>query len=825
MKAIAERIYGLKIWVRLVIFIWLLIAIAGSAVLFWAFHVQRQTAIEQAMDFAESVHQMTLAGLTGMMITGTGSERAVFLDQIERSNNILDLRVLRSDAVIGQFGPGLPNEAPIDAVERQVLIEGQPVFQIRRENDHEILKAVLPALAQRDYLGKDCLGCHGVAEGTVLGAVSMQISLEKVNAAVAAFAVKVSWTAASSSIPLILLIYFSLSRSVTRPLRAVSDGLDRIAAGGVELGNSLPVRGADEIAEATTAFNRAIAKAHQMVKEERISADVFEHALEGILVTDRQARILKVNPAFTRTTGYSAAEAIGKTPRLLQSGQHDRAFYDAFWNSLITRGHWQGDIWNKRKNGEVYPQWLNVSSVKNELGEIECFIAIFSDITERKRQEALISYQAFHDSLTGLPNRALFRDRLGQALAIARRHRDQSGAVMFLDLDRFKFINDSLGHDVGDQLLKEVARRLRMSVRAVDTVARLGGDEFTVLLPGIIDPKGAETVAGKILANARQPYFLNDMELFVTVSIGISFYPADGEDPETLMKNADTAMYHIKEQGRAGYCFYSPELSVRTEQHLLLETELHHALKHGEFEVFYQPQIHLESGRILGVEALVRWNHPRQGLVPAGDFLHLCEETGLIVPIGEWVLRTACQALSSWFKQGHDLTLSINLSPRQFHHDNLVDTVVRALAASQLPARCLELEVAESLAMQDLARTTRTLGALAARGVRLAITEFGAGFHSSVHDLKRLPVNAIKIDRAFVRDLNADQQNAAFIESMIKLSREPNMRVVAMGVENDEQLLKLRAMRCDGAQGHLISEPLAADRISALLDRALIASG
>lgn len=819
--AVFEKMYQLKIWVRLVIAILVMIAIAWASMLMWATQAHRRAAIEEATAFAESVHQMTLAGLTGMMITGTVAQRAVFLDQIKQSNNIRSLRVIRGEEVIRQYGKGVSQELPSDSMERRGVRDGRPAFEIRREAGREILKAVMPAIASRNYLGKDCLGCHAVAEGAPLGAVTMEISLDKMNAAVADFSGSITWIAILIFIPLTLLIYLLVSRSVTRPLNAMTGGLHRIAEGEIDLSRRLPVRGSDEIAGAAAAFNRVMEKVDQMVRAERVAAEVFDHALEGIMVTDRDTRILKVNPAFTKTTGYTAQEAIGKTPRMLQSGQHDEAFYQSFWEALNTHGVWQGDIWNKRKSGEAYPEWLNISSVKNERGEVERYIAVFSDITERKRQEAIITYQAYHDALTGLPNRILFKDRLEQALAVARRRNTgQWVAVMFLDLDRFKFINDSLGHEAGDQLLKEVARRLRGAVREMDTVARFGGDEFTVLLPEIKEPKNAEAIAAKILEVTRQPYRLGNKDLFVTTSIGVSLYPDHGKDAETLMKNADTAMYHIKEQGRAGYCFYNTELSARSIRHLQLETEIHKALRLGEFSVLYQPQVNIETGRAAGVEALLRWNHPQLGQIPAAEFLGLAEETGLIIPIGEWVLKTACAQAAAWLKQGLGLsTLSVNLSPRQFHHDKLVETVGAALTSSGFPADGLELDIVEGLAMQDVERTIGILQALSALGIRLAITEFGMGFHSSVSDLKRMPVNTIKIDRAFVRDLNDNPENFGIVAGLVNMTRDPGLKVVAVGVESREQLEQLRVLRCDNAQGRFFSTPLPAEGIQALFEK------
>ena len=554
---------GARISLRLTIVILVLIAIAGAGVLVWSVSVQKEIATRQAQDFVRSAHQMTLAGLTALMIAGRSEDRAVFLDQIRESENILSLRVVRGEAVRRQYGAGTPAERALTPLDHRVLETGEAAFVTRAQTGREIMTAVLPAIAQRDYLGKNCLACHAVAEGTVLGAVAMEVSLDPVNAAVRDFLWRIALSALLILIPLILLIYKSLMRAVTRPLEAVTAGLNRIAAGEIDPKSRIDVRGTDEIAAAVAAFNRVIGKAYRMVESERIAADVFEHALEGILVTDRNGRILKVNPAFTRTTGYAPDEAIGKTPRLLQSGRHDLDFYVSFWHALKSAGAWEGEIWNRRKNGELYPERLNISSVRDEDGEIVYYIAIFSDITERKRREAIITHRAHHDSLTGLPNRALFTDRLEQALAAAHRHESSAIAVMFLDLDRFKLINDTLGHDAGDDLLQEVARRLCETVREMDTVARLGGDEFVIMLPEIRNAKNAEAVAQKALDAVGQPYRLRGTDVLVTPSIGISLYPGDGRDAATLVKSADVAMYQVKSRGRAGICFYTPALGER----------------------------------------------------------------------------------------------------------------------------------------------------------------------------------------------------------------------------------------------------------------------
>jgi diguanylate cyclase (GGDEF)-like protein/PAS domain S-box-containing protein len=551
--AAKPRAFALSIRARIVIAVVIVATLTGGGMLWWAAQAQRKATVAQAREFAQSVHQLTLAGLTAMMITGTQEHRAVFLDQIEQANSVRSLRVLRGPAVISQFGPGRAGEQPADDLERRVMAEGEPVYEVRGSGETEVLKAVIPAIASHDFLGKDCIGCHRVAPGTVLGATTVEVSLERAKTVVREFDQAMAAVAFLLLVPLASLTWLAVRRWLSIPLHGLTQRLDDIARGDANLVNRLDAHKGDEIADASAAFNRVLEKASEMLKSERIASDVFEHALEGILVADREVRIVKVNPAFTRTTGYTAQEAIGRNPRMLQSGRHDAEFYNAFWESLRSRGEWQGEIWNKRKNGEVYPEWLNITAVRDTHGDIEHFVAIFSDITERKQQEAIITYQAYHDALTGLPNRVLFRDRLEHAMSMARRHEGQQVAVMFLDLDRFKAINDTLGHRMGDVLLKEVARRLKSAIRDSDTVARLGGDEFTVLLPEVTNVAAAEAVAAKILHATSAPYRLANSDYEVTSSIGIALFPSDGDDADTLMKNADIAMYRVKARGRAGF--------------------------------------------------------------------------------------------------------------------------------------------------------------------------------------------------------------------------------------------------------------------------------
>lgn len=552
----------MKIWVRLVISILLSVIISGAGLIYWATQEQRKIAENQARYFADSVHQMTLAGLTGMMITGTISLRIIFLGQIQQMQHVEALRVLRGEAVVRQFGPGFDIEIPSDDIEREVLQTGQARYLIVPGANGDRLRAVIPAKAQEDYLGKNCLNCHHVDPGTVLGAVSMEISLSRVEETVRAFGRNAAMVALAMCVPLGLFIWYFISFLVSRPLRKMTEGMNRIADGDVDEPALLPCNGDDEMAVAAGAFNRVMGKARDLIQQQRLSRLVFENALEGITVTDAQSRIQMVNRAFTETTGYEAQEVIGQTPAVLKSGHQDHAFYSTFWNALRENGEWRGEIWNRRKDGTVYAEWLNVNAVRNSHGVVEHYVAMFSDITERKRQEERITFQAFHDALTGLPNRLLFGDRLEQAIAQAQRHTERTPALMFLDLDRFKQINDTLGHDAGDLLLREVAARLRKCVRATDTVARLAGDEFVVLLPEISTEEAAREVGEKILSSMNEPVDLGAESRVVTTSIGISMYPRDGQDADTLLKKADTAMYQVKTTGRAGMVFYSSELAT-----------------------------------------------------------------------------------------------------------------------------------------------------------------------------------------------------------------------------------------------------------------------
>jgi diguanylate cyclase (GGDEF)-like protein/PAS domain S-box-containing protein len=551
----------------------------------------------------------------------------------------------------------------------------------------------------------------------------------------------------------------------------------------------------------------------------RLSAKVIATSAEAIMITDERQAIVAVNEAFSRMTGYSETEVLGRSPALLASGRHEDAYFQAMFESLKRDGHWQGEVWNRRKNGEVFPQWTGISVLRDESGKITHYVSISSDITERKASEERIHYLAHYDTLTGLPNRLLLRDRTQLAMSAAERGHCKV-ALLSLDLDRFKMINDSFGHQVGDELLKQVVGRLKSAVRSSDTISRQGGDEFIIVLADRTETPSAAKVASKIQEQLAIPFMCAGQELRVTSSIGIALYPDDGTDFETLLKKCDIAMYHAKESGRATYRFYTDALNANSQERLQLETELRWALERQEFVLYYQPQIELDSGRVAGAEALIRWRHPVKGMVPPGRFIPLAEETGLIVALDEWVMKEACRQAVAWRASGIPLhSISVNLSGLQFRQTDLVGRVRATLAESGLPPECLELELTESILVHDVENVLSTVEQLKAIGVKLAIDDFGTGY-SSLAYLKRFAVDKLKIDQSFVR--GTDVKDAAIVQAVIQLGKSLNLRTIAEGAETHEQVQTLRDKGCFEVQGYYFSKPLPAELFAAFVERSLV---
>lgn len=577
-----------------------------------------------------------------------------------------------------------------------------------------------------------------------------------------------------------------------------------------------PFHGGELVARAEAVLVRA-AERKRSEAELRQAAAVFSGTNEAVIIADPQYRIVAVNAAFSRLSGFSAAEVIGKNPNIQKSGRHDAAFYQNLWQTIHAAGSWEGQIWNRRKNGEIYPCWENISAVRDEQGSVSSYVAVFSDIGSIKATEERLAYMAHHDALTDLPNRLLFTARLEQALEHGKRHKRRV-ALLLLDLDRFKLINDTLGHSAGDELLRAVAVRLKKSVRAEDTVARLGGDEFAIILDELGKPEEAAMIARKILKRVNAPAWVGGKNLIVSSSIGISIFPQDARNSSDLIKAADAAMYAAKQKGRHAFGFYTPEVTAEAAERLGLEMDLPQALAKRQFTLNYQPQVELATGRVLGVEALIRWNHPTRGLVLPGRFIPIAEENGLIVPIGEWLIREAVRKATSWAAAGlPPLQMAINLSDRQLVLDHVPSTVKEALRKADRSGQRVRLvcEVTEDM-LTESSHCVPALRSLRELGVGIAVDDFGTGY-SSLSRLKALPVDALKIDSSFVRDLPANPDHRSIAAAIISLGHELGFKVIAEGVETSEQLEILRATGCDAAQGYFLCKPVPPDELARFL--------
>ena len=566
----------------------------------------------------------------------------------------------------------------------------------------------------------------------------------------------------------------------------------------------------ENVARGRSELEQARKDAESVAEELRLYANAFDSSGEAMLITDRFNRIVNVNATFTRQTGYGVDEVLGKDPKMLSSGKTSELVHEDMWRCLQDNGYWNGELWDRKKSGEVYPKWASISAIRDATQTVMFYIASFSDISERKANEARIDFLAHHDPLTGLINRYNLENRLDQALLSAHRD-DLRVAVMFIDMDRFKTINDTLGHHVGDLLLIEVARRLCDSVRESDIVARLGGDEFIVVLTHITNEMEAAPLADKILRSLGQPYVFDGKDLHSSPSIGVAVYPGDGEDGPTLMRNADTAMYHAKEHGRNNVQYFTSALNVAASERLGLENDLHQALRNNQLHLHYQPQIRAHDGKVFGVEALARWRHPVLGDIPPLKFIPIAEESGLIEALGGWVMEEACRQLSAWRAQGVEgIRMAVNLSAQQLREPGLVQNVDTLLKRHGLKGSDLELEITESVAMGNPERAIVQLQALRNIGIQLAIDDFGTGY-SSLAYLKRLPIQVLKLDRTFVRDIETDPSDAEISAATLALAHNLGLKVTAEGVETEAQRDYLIQHQCDFMQGFLFSKPLPAE--------------
>ncbi|HJH17847.1 phosphodiesterase DibA [Pseudomonas lactis] len=566
-------------------------------------------------------------------------------------------------------------------------------------------------------------------------------------------------------------------------------------------------------------IGRRFARAHalqQPLKENRErlrqAAAVFDCTREGVLVTDTQGLIVHVNRAFMEITGYQCEDVMGQRPSLFKSGRHSAHFYQQMFQALESTGEWSGEIWNRRKSGEVYPQWQTIRVIHDDQGKVSHYVAVFSDISAMKNSEHELAHLAHHDPLTDLPNRLLFTDRAEQALASAQVHK-RGCALLLMDLDHFKIINDSLGHNVGDQLLKLVAERLSGLFGPGVTLARLGGDEFAVLAESCPQVVQAAALAQRMLNAMKDPFIFDGNQLFISASIGISLFPSDALSAEQLLRNADSALFKAKSAGREGYALYTEELTAHAQHRVEIAGELRRALDQHELRVYYQPVHDLHDSRLVGVEALVRWQHPERGLVPPGEFIPIAERTGLIADIDAWVMDQACRQMCQWLADGAPLSfIAINVSSRLFARRELYEQVAQVLHATGLDPAFLELEVTESAVMDDPEVALEQLHRLRELGLRLAIDDFGTGY-SSLLRLKRLPVQKLKIDQGFVAGLPWDEDDAAIVRVVIALAKSMGMQVHAEGIEQVEQARFLLDQECDMGQGYWFGRPMPADEI------------
>jgi diguanylate cyclase (GGDEF)-like protein/PAS domain S-box-containing protein len=534
---------------------------------------------------------------------------------------------------------------------------------------------------------------------------------------------------------------------------------------------------------------------------------IFNHTNEAIIVTDNQGYIKTINKGFSLITGYTQKDVIGRTPAILNSGIQDKNFYKKFWRKIKNDGYWQGEIWNKRKNGEIYPEWLNISSIKDIEGNISNYICQFTDITNRKKSEEELHFQAYHDTLTGLPNRDLLFEKL-EYLFLNHRETPTCFAVFFCDLDRFKVINDSLGHEVGDALLKSVANRFDAKLRDNDLIARSGGDEFIVVIEGAKPLMNLDKICQQMLSLFETPFDTKYGEFKTTISIGVSKFPSDSTDVRELISFANVAMHKVKETGGNHYAFFDSREKVLIQQRLELENEIYQAIEKKQFEVWYQPQISTKTNEVYGIECLLRWNHPEQGLISPELFIPIAEENGSIKALGNFVLKTACNQLRQWRVSGlFTGILAINVSLRQFERNDFLAQIQQTLTEEMLPGSCLEIEVTESIFAEKNQHHNSILHAIRKLGVKVAIDDFGTGY-SSLQRLKSLPIDNVKIDKCFVDHIEHSQEDVAIVMAVILLSKTFNIDLIAEGIETKEQADKLTLLGCFNQQGFLYSKPL-----------------
>ncbi|MBI4984506.1 MAG: EAL domain-containing protein [Rhodocyclales bacterium] len=559
---------------------------------------------------------------------------------------------------------------------------------------------------------------------------------------------------------------------------------------------------------------RDISEHARALRKLALHAQVFDHSAEAMIITDAANNIVTANRAFTVLTGYSLDEVIGSSPNIMKSGRHDADFYRQMWAALKNQGVWQGEIWNRRKNGEIFPEWTTINVLRDADGRIVSYFAVFSDLSQHKAQEELLRLQHY-DALTGLPNRVLLEDRATEAIAHARHH-ERYVAVLYANLDHFRIVNESLGHITGDAALRAIARRFADTVRSAGTVSRLSGDGFVILLDDLNDTAPVASMTSALLKAAASPIAIADTEILLSACIGIALYPNDGDDFAALLKNADAALFEARATGRNTYSYFTQDLNLRARHALTMAAELRKAMEQDWFVLHYQPQVDTSNGGITAVEALIRMQHPERGLILPAEFIAIAEETGMIVPIGTWVMREACRQLKRWQQTGRKLIMAINLSPLQFTDPQLLASIQAVIAEEGVDPRAIELEFTEGAMMHNVKAALAMMTQLKNMGVRLTIDDFGTG-HSSLNYLKKFPIDRIKIDQSFVANLTTDPNDASIVQAIVAMARALGVTTIAEGVETESQAGYLRNLHCDSLQGYYLARPAPAVEIEALL--------
>ncbi|OIR16710.1 cyclic di-GMP phosphodiesterase Gmr [mine drainage metagenome] len=794
---------------------------------FWVINLFNEGILDEAERRAEISADGVINGMNMLMVTGMITDpenRRLFIRKMGASENVSELRIIRAKQVQDQFGPGLPEEQVKDDMDRRAIESKQAQFELSEERGMLKLRAVVPFIARTNFRGTNCLNCHHVQAGSVNGAASITIDLTaELNNIRHAKNLLIL-----GHILLQIVLFFAINWLIQRfmqPLVKLQSTMESMQLSG-SMEQFVPIRleqGAqDEIGKLGLAFNQMSEALSNSERSMKLAASIYQSNADAIMVTDENNLIVDVNPAFTRITGYALEEVRGRNPRIMQSGKHDQEFYRHMWQAILNEGHWQGEIWDKRKTGEIYVKMAHISILRRSDGSVYRHVAQFSDITEKKQKDELIFWQANYDALTSLPNRRLLNDRLAHALAANKRNED-CGALMFLDLDKFKTLNDTLGHAYGDMLLVEVAWRIKSCVREVDTVARIGGDEFVVLLENLgADIKDATQaaahIAEKIRASLSSPYQLHDKVHHSSPSIGVSLIHGNGESAEELIKQADMAMYQAKEAGRNTVRFFDPRMQRSVEATATLESDLRQALHEGQLHLYYQIQVDRDR-RPVGAEALVRWMHPVRGMVPPSQFIPFAEESSLILDIGHWVLDEACRQLSVWsyHERTRELVLAVNISARQFKQSDFVEQVAAVIRKYGIQPARLKLELTESIALEEIDVITAKMHALRSElGISLSLDDFGTGY-SSLSYLKRLPLDQIKIDQGFVRDMTVDSSDAVMVKTIIDMAHNFDLEVIAEGVETAAQLALLEQYGCVVFQGYLFGRPVPAAEFEAHL--------